>query len=131
CNRKAMRMQGTDDAIFAIDRVRGWQQLARRLPPQDVTPPWGLQKIGRVGLTALELPDVQWSRETCDICSEVTFEASSIDPQGGFNLVGARKCLLAVNYHHRCTVTSSPRTRSARRHRSCTAGTWVLPCPLR
>ena len=54
-HRKTLAIKRADDAEFAIDRMRRWQQLARRFPPQNVAALRRLDEIGRIGLAALEL----------------------------------------------------------------------------
>ena len=46
-DRKALRMERADDPELAVDRMRGRQQLARRLAPQHVAARGRLQQIGR------------------------------------------------------------------------------------
>jgi hypothetical protein len=51
-------------------------------------------------LPALELPDRQRSGEARDVRGEMAFEACTIDPQRGHHVLGAGKCLLAVDRRH-------------------------------
>src|SRR5437588_12993925 len=53
CDRKALRMERADDTELAIDRMRGWEQLAWWLAAQHVAARGCLEKIGRIGLSAL------------------------------------------------------------------------------
>ena len=59
--------QRADHAVLAIDRVRGWQQLARRLAAQHVRLSAGGELVGRVRLAALELLDFERPGETVDV----------------------------------------------------------------
>ena len=113
-DRKALRVQRADDAVFAVDRMRGGQQFAGRLPPQHVAASRRLQQVSRVRLPALELPDRQRSGEACDIRGEIAFEACDIDPQRGRHILGAGEHLLAVDRRHRATP-SLPRPERDRR----------------
>ena len=54
-DREALRIERGDGAVFAVDRVRGGEQLAGRLAAQHVAPRRRLQQIGRVRLAAAEL----------------------------------------------------------------------------
>src|SRR5216684_8342652 len=56
-DRKAFRVKSADHPIFAVDRMRGRQQLAGRLSAQDVTSWRRFDEIGWIGLSALELAD--------------------------------------------------------------------------
>src|SRR5260370_16734619 len=56
---KFLRMERADDAELAVDRMRGWEQLARRLAPQPRTARGGLAKAGGVVLAPLQLPHAQ------------------------------------------------------------------------
>jgi hypothetical protein len=53
-HRKAGRVESLDHAVFSIYRVRGRQQLAGGLSPQDV---FAVDLVGRVRLAAFELLD--------------------------------------------------------------------------
>jgi hypothetical protein len=54
-------MQGADDAKLAIHRMRRGEQFARRLAPQDQSFTRNLQKVGRIGLAAFKLGDLQFT----------------------------------------------------------------------
>ena len=132
CHRKFLRMQRTDHAVFAVDRVRRRQQLARRLAAQDVTPRRRLQQISRVRLPALELLDDQRAGEIFHVCRQIVLKACTIEPQRGRRLLGAGKSLLAVEGHYRSAlICARRRTKSARRRRSCNFASSASPCPLR
>src|SRR5260370_15599201 len=60
---KFLRMERADDAELAVDRVRGWEQLARRLAPQHVAARGCFEKVGGIGLPALELAQGERRRE--------------------------------------------------------------------
>ena len=55
---EAFGVQPPDHAVFAVDRVRRREELARWLAAQNVVPRRRSQQIGRVRLPALELLDV-------------------------------------------------------------------------
>ena len=90
-DRKALRMQRADDAEFAIDRMRGGQQLPRRLAAQHIFRRGRFQQIGRVGLPALELLDrrpgrrsrAPWRRDSPASCaaSMASAPATSLVPE--------------------------------------------------
>src|SRR5439155_18979606 len=98
--RKALRMERADDAELAIDRMRGWEQLARRLAPQDVAARGRLEKIGRIGLPALELAHAQRRREIRQAKGEKGFEPRGIERERASDFFGAGKCGLAIDRRH-------------------------------
>ena len=92
-HRKFLRMQRADDAIFAVDRVRRRQQLARRLAAQDVTPRRRLQEISRVRLAALELLDCQRAGEARHMRVEISLKPRGIERSAGAaSLVPEKAC---------------------------------------
>jgi hypothetical protein len=60
---KASCVERAGHAELAVDRVRGREQLARRLAPQHVAARGRLEKIGGIGLAALELAHAERPRE--------------------------------------------------------------------
>ena len=65
--REALATQCLHDAEFAINRVGRGQQLARRLAAQDIGLARRDQLVGRVGLSALELLDLERSGKPVDM----------------------------------------------------------------
>ena len=99
-HRKALRIKRADHAVLAVDRVRGRQQLARRLAPQHIAPRRRLQQIGRVRLPALELLQRQRAGKAADLAGEILREPRLIELERGRRLLGAGKRLLAVYLRH-------------------------------
>ncbi len=75
----ASAIQRGNDAVLAVHGVRRWQQLARRLPAQNVTRAASRQPEGRIGLAALELLDFEISREARDVLAKIALQASHIE----------------------------------------------------
>src|SRR5207253_9751160 len=74
CDWKAFRMQSGDDAVFAIHRVRGRQELARRFSAQHETAAIASgDAVGGIRLAALELLELR------DAKAEVFLERAAID----------------------------------------------------
>ena len=99
-DRKTLCVHGADHAVFAVDRVRRRQQLARRLAPQHVSARRRLQIIGRVRLPALELLDRQRAGETFHLAGQISLEPRGIERQRRRDVLGAREGLLAVDIGH-------------------------------
>src|SRR5579863_8447661 len=99
-DRKALRVERGDHAVFAVDRVGGRQQLARRLAPEHVTARRRLQEVGRVGLAAFELADRKRAGEALHVFAQIGLEPAGIEPQAFGDLLGAGKSALAVGGVH-------------------------------
>src|SRR5262249_54551071 len=104
-DREALGVKRADHAELAVDRVRGGKQLARRLSPQHVAPSGCLQKIGGIGLAALELPHAERGSEIGQTRGEKSLEPRRIDGQRAGNLFRAGKHSLAVDGWHDPTLT--------------------------
>src|SRR5262249_13349619 len=104
-DREALGVERADHAELAVDRVRGGEQLARRLSPQNVAASGCLQKIGGIGLAALELPHGERGREIAQTRGEESPEPRRIDRQRAGNLSCAGKRSLAVDGRHDPTLT--------------------------
>src|SRR5438045_319988 len=73
-DRKTGRVERRDDLVFAINGMRGGQELARRLAPQDEPPAVGRgDKVGWIRLPALELLEARNAE------AEIFFERAAID----------------------------------------------------
>src|SRR6185437_108558 len=96
---KALRMEGSDDAVLAIHGVCRGQQLSRRLPPQHLAAQRGFDQIGRIGLTALELAHHQWTGNAY-VITEKGLKPRHIEAQPLGDLAGAGKGALAVYRRH-------------------------------
>src|SRR5207249_5153928 len=103
-DRKALRMERADDAELAIDRMRGWEQLARRLAAQHVATRGRLEKIGRIGLPALELAHAQRRREIRQARGEKGFEPRGIERERAGDFFGAGKRGLAIDRDRKSVV---------------------------
>src|SRR5262249_55263871 len=97
---KAASMERPDHAELAVDRVRGGKQLARWLAPQHVAARGRLQKIGGIGLAALELPHAERSGEIGEPRGEKGFEPGGIDGERIGDRFGAGKRGLAIDRRH-------------------------------
>ena len=72
---EAGRIKRMDHAKFAIDGVRGRQQLSRRLASQHEAPARGVADlVSRVGLAALELLDRERTAQPGNVLREVVLE---------------------------------------------------------
>ena len=71
--------QGGDHPVFTIDSVRRGQQLARRLPAQDIALAPGLEHERGIGLAALELFGLQRPRKSLHVLAEVAFQFGHVE----------------------------------------------------
>src|SRR4030095_1429764 len=78
-HRHVGRREGSEPAVFAVDRVGRGQELPRGLLPQHVASSPGRQKEGGVRLTSGELLDDERPGETFDVGREVTRERSLVE----------------------------------------------------
>ena len=78
-HRHAAPLQRGDDAILAIDRVRGRQELARRLPAQHVLAAARADVVRRVRLPALELAHVDGPGEPAHALDEIALQRRDVD----------------------------------------------------
>jgi acyl-CoA dehydrogenase len=78
-DRHTAPLQRMHDAVFALDHVRRWQQLPRRLLAQHVTPPPTFHNEGRVGLTAAELANGKVCGKTVEVLGEIVGEPVGIE----------------------------------------------------
>ena len=96
-DREALGTERADDAEFALDRVRGRQQLARRLSPEHVAACGRFQQVGGIGLAALELAHVQRACEVKQARGKKGFEPRGIDRERAGNVLGSGKRGLAID----------------------------------
>jgi hypothetical protein len=122
-DREALGMQRADDAELAVDRVRGRQQLARRLSPQHVAARGRRQQVGGIGLPALELAHVQRTCEVRQARGEKGLEPRGIDGERAGSVLGSGKRGLAIDGRHGGHyMMSSPRKRGPM---TTGSGIWV------
>jgi len=88
-DRESNRVQRTDHAILAVDRMRRRQQLARRLSAQRVALAAGAEAIGRIRLPPLELLDLERPAEILDVRAQVRFELRGVEPMTFLDRLGA------------------------------------------
>ncbi len=96
-DREALRVQRADDAVLAVDRVRGRQQLAGRLSPQHIAAQRRFQHVGRIRLAALELAHQQRPGKARHMLAQIGFEPPDVEPQRLGHVLGAGKGALAVD----------------------------------
>src|SRR5262249_39081 len=105
----------------AVDRVRGREQLARRLAPQHVAARGRLQKVGGVGLAALELPRAERAGEIGQPRGEKGFEPRGIDGERAGDVLGPGKRGLAIDRRHEVPRRVFGASRSFRSYRTNSA----------
>src|SRR5262249_58360679 len=76
---RCVRGQRGQHAVFAVDGVRGRQQLAGRVAPQDVLAPAGGQVVGRVRLAAAKLPHGERAAKSLDVLREIALERADVE----------------------------------------------------
>ena len=89
-HREPRRAERRDDAVLALHRVRRGQELARRLPAQDVLPAARRQVVGRVRLAAAELLDAERAREAGHVLAHVARERAQVEAMLLADLRGGR-----------------------------------------
>ena len=107
---KFLRMQRTDDAEFAVDRVRGGQELAGRLAAQHVSARRRLQQIGRVRLPALELAHAERAGKALHARRKISLQPRRIEAQRRRDVLGAGERGLAVDGRHGSIVARMERS---------------------
>ena len=78
-HREPRRAERRDDAVLALHRVRRGQELARRLPAQDVLSAARRQVVGRVRLATAELLDAERAREAGHVLAHVALERAQVE----------------------------------------------------
>src|SRR4029077_8112333 len=106
-DRKALRIERRDRAELAVDRMRGWQQLAGRLAAEHVASRRRCQQIGRVRLAALELAYRQRALKATHMLRQIGFEPRRIKAQRLGDLLGSTEGDLALDLGH-CLLSEEP-----------------------
>ena len=99
-DRKGLCVERADNAILAIDRMRGRQQLARRLAPQHVAPCRRLDEISWIGLTAFKLAERDRSGKAGYMRAHIGFEPAGVEAQSLGDFLGAGIGALAIAGGH-------------------------------
>jgi hypothetical protein len=99
-NRKALFVERADDAVFAVNGMRGRQKFSRRLSPQHIAPQRRFDQISRIGLAALELTDDDRTGEAGKLLSQIGFQPRYIEPQPLGHFAGAGKRALTFTTNH-------------------------------
>src|SRR5207253_3948744 len=84
-----------DDPVLTIDGVRRGQELARRLPAQNILAAAGRHVIGRIRLATAELAHLERAAEAFDVGAQVTFERGDVESVRFLDLGGLRDHLAA------------------------------------
>ena len=111
-DRKSLPVERTDDPVFAVDGMRGRQQLSRWLAPQRVEPQRSLHQIGRIGLATLELADRDRPGKARDLIAQIGFEPAGVEAQALGDFARARKGVLAIEFSHGPGVYPAPKNSS-------------------
>ncbi len=88
-DRKAPLAERRNDAEFTVNRVRRRQQFAERLPTHHIGTTRRIQPVGRVGLAALKLQDVQGSGIPFDMFSHPSIELELVKAMAVLDSLGA------------------------------------------
>ena len=78
-DRDVGRSERGEDRILAVDGVRRWQQLSRRLLAQDERALGGLQVKRGIGKAALKLPHGDGTSEPLDVLARVALERGHVE----------------------------------------------------
>ncbi len=95
---EALFAQRLHHPVFAIHRVRGRQQLSRRLAAQHVLRPRGGELVGGVRLPALELLDRQRSLEAFHMLGHPALERRLVKLQRVSDRLGAGEGLVKLGH---------------------------------
>ena len=90
-DRKALLAEGCDNAELAIDRMRRRQQLAERFSAHHVGSRRCFELVGRVGLAALELQNLQRPLVALDMLTHPAVEVHLVDAMALLDFLGARE----------------------------------------
>lgn len=107
CHRNIGLCQRGDHAVFAVNRMGRWQQLAGRLASQHVFLRRGDQHEGRVRLAALELPDRQRALVVLHILFQPAFKRCLVETVALLYRHGAGEAVLVAH----AVVSSYPWSR--------------------
>ena len=118
-DRESLGVQRADRLELAVDRMRGGEQLARRLAPQHVFARRRFQHVGRIRLAAAELLHGERALEARRVRREVGLQPRHIEAQRRRDLLGARIGRLPVDLGHAfpAILVRPARCRSCRNRR--------------